>query len=88
LKEIGAQDVTLTDYGAVLATIPATVADQRATIALLAHVDTAPQLLTANVKPLVHRNYNGGTSSCPTIPPGVVAASNSPYLAKRSATTS
>ena len=27
LKEIGAQDVTLTDYGAVLATIPATVDD-------------------------------------------------------------
>ena len=30
LNEIGAQDVTLTDYGAVLATIPATVTDRRA----------------------------------------------------------
>jgi hypothetical protein len=34
LKEIGAQEVTLTDYGAVLATIPATVATSAPVIAL------------------------------------------------------
>jgi hypothetical protein len=33
LREIGAQDVSLTDYGAVLATIPATVATATPTIA-------------------------------------------------------
>ena len=43
LKEIGAQDVRLTDYGAVLATIPATVERKTPTVAFLAHVDTAPQ---------------------------------------------
>ena len=46
LNEIGAQDVRLTDYGAVLATIPATVTHKDGrdapTIALLAPVDTSP----------------------------------------------
>ena len=40
LRGIGAQDVTLTDYGTVLATVPATA--NGPTIGLLAHVDTAP----------------------------------------------
>ena len=59
LKQIGVQDVTLTDYGAVLASIPATVQAAAPTVALLAHVDTAPQFSGANVKPIVHRGYNG-----------------------------
>ena len=42
LSSIGAHDVQLTDYGVVLATIPATTAVLSPTIAFLAHVDTAP----------------------------------------------
>lgn len=42
LKAVGVHDVKLTDYGAVLATIPATVNHHVPTIAFLAHVDTAP----------------------------------------------
>jgi tripeptide aminopeptidase len=53
LKEIGAQDVTLTGYGAVLASIPATVQVAAPTIALLAHVETAPQFPGKDVKPIV-----------------------------------
>src|SRR5262245_47104475 len=60
LKEIGVEDVRLTDYGAVLATIPATVPTEAPTIAFLAHVDTAPQFSGTGVKPIVHRNYQGG----------------------------
>jgi tripeptide aminopeptidase len=59
LKEIGAQEVTLTAYGAVLASIPATVQADVPTVALLAHVDTAPQFSGTNVKPIVHRSYGG-----------------------------
>src|SRR5215510_2392862 len=43
LDALGAEDVRVTDYGAVLATIPATLAAGAPAIALLAHVDTAPQ---------------------------------------------
>ncbi|MCU0250660.1 MAG: hypothetical protein MUE61_10645 [Vicinamibacterales bacterium] len=53
LKEIGAQGVTLTGYGAVLASIPATVQVAAPTVALLAHVDTAPQVPGKDVKPIV-----------------------------------
>ncbi len=44
LEEIGAQDITLTDYGTVLATIPATADHTSPVMGLLAHVDTAPRL--------------------------------------------
>ncbi len=60
LEALGAADVTLTDYGCVLATIPATLPDADIpTVALLAHVDTAPAFNGVGVKPLVHRAYDG-----------------------------
>jgi len=87
LNEIGAQDVRLTDYGAVLATIPATVAHdvghKVATIALLAHVDTSPAYSGAGIKPLVHRNYQGGDIPLPDDPDQVLTYENSPYLKER-----
>ena len=60
LEAIGAQDVRLTEYGVVLATIPATTAVTAPTIAFLAHVDTAPQFNATGVRPIVHRHYDGG----------------------------
>ncbi len=60
LNELGAKDVTLTDSGYVLATLPATVATPNIpTVAFFAHVDTAPAFSGTNVKPVVHRNYDG-----------------------------
>jgi tripeptide aminopeptidase len=81
LREIGAQDVRLTDYGAVLATIPATVETGAPTVALLAHVDTAPGFNAIGVKPVVHRNYDGGAIRFPDAPDLVLSPENSPYLA-------
>jgi tripeptide aminopeptidase len=60
LKQLGASDVHLTDYGAVTATIPTTVDRSVPTIAFLAHVDTSPAFPASGVKPIVHRNYQGG----------------------------
>ena len=83
LNGIGAQDVRLTDYGAVLATIPATVKGDVPTIALLAHVDTSPAYSGAGIKPLVHRNYQGGDIHLPDDPEQVLTYENSPYLKER-----
>jgi tripeptide aminopeptidase len=83
LKEIGAQDVTLTPYGAVLATIPATVETEVPTIALLAHVDTAPQFSGKDVKPIVQRNYDGGDIVLPDDPEQVLSPQALPYLAQK-----
>ena len=83
LKSIGARDVTLTKYGAVLATIPATTNADAPTVALLAHVDTAPQFSGANVKPIVHRKYSGGEIVLPDNPEIVLSPKRSPYLATK-----
>jgi tripeptide aminopeptidase len=80
LKSLGAHDVRLTDYGAVLATIPATIDTDAPTVALLAHVDTAPQFSGTGVKPIVHRNYAGGDIVLPDNPGVVLSPQQSPYL--------
>ena len=83
LKEIGAQEVTLTDYGAVLATIPATIDTSAPVIGFLAHVDTAPAFHASGVKPLVHRAYDGGEIVLPDDPAQVRSPKQSPYLATK-----
>jgi tripeptide aminopeptidase len=83
LKTIGAQDVELTGYGAVLATVPATVSHHVPTIAFLAHVDTAPAFNATGVKPIVHRNYNGGDIVLPDDPEQVLSPSQFPYLGRK-----
>jgi tripeptide aminopeptidase len=83
LKEIGAQDVSLTPYGALLATIPATVETALPIIALLAHVDTTPQFSGTNVRPLVHRNYNGQDIVLPDDPSQVLSPKALPYLGQK-----
>jgi len=78
LQQIGAADVRLTDYGAVLATIPATA--EGPVIGLLAHVDTAPSFNATGVKPRVIRNYNGGPITYPDAPGLVLSPEEFPYL--------
>jgi tripeptide aminopeptidase len=81
LTSSGAQDVKLTEYGTVLATIPATINHRGApTLALLAHVDTAPQFTGSGVKPIVHRNYSGGEIRLPDGPGVVLSPAEFPYL--------
>jgi len=83
LTGIGASDARLTDYGAVLATIPATVAGPSPTVGFLAHVDTAPAFHASGVKPVVHRRYNGGTISFPDAPDLRLSPETSAYLGER-----
>ncbi|EAQ02297.1 peptidase T [Pseudooceanicola batsensis HTCC2597] len=81
LTHMGVQDVELTDYGVVLATIPGTAPGP--TIGLLAHVDTAPQFNATGVKPRVIRGYNGGDITYPDDPELVLSPENSPYLMEK-----
>jgi tripeptide aminopeptidase len=82
LTSMGAADVTLTDYGVVLATIPASAQTAAPTVAFLAHVDTSPQFSGTGVKPIVHRAYAGGDL---VLPDGdvVLSPTQFPYLASR-----
>jgi tripeptide aminopeptidase len=83
LRAIGAQDVTQTEYGAVLATIPATGVVEAPTIAFLGHVDTSPAFSGTNVAPIVHRNYDGGEIRYPDDPELVLSPGQFPYLASK-----
>ncbi|MCI5112260.1 MAG: peptidase T [Marivita sp.] len=79
LTEMGAQDVTKTPYGTVIATIPGTAPGP--TIGFLAHVDTAPQFNATGVKPRVIEGYNGGVITYPDDPDLVLDPTAFPYLA-------
>ncbi|HMN26966.1 MAG TPA: peptidase T, partial [Caldilineaceae bacterium] len=84
LEELGATDVRLTSYGCVLATIPATAGVSGApTVALLGHVDTAPQFSGTGVKPLVHRHYDGSPIVLPDDPTQVLTTEQLPYLGEK-----
>ncbi|MGJ5620284.1 peptidase T [Sulfitobacter sp. MF3-043] len=82
LHAIGAQDVMLTDYGVVLATVPATV-EGAPVMGWCAHVDTAPQFNATGVKPVVHRGYNGGDITFADAPDLKLSPENSPYLGQK-----
>ncbi len=83
LSAMGAADVRLTDYGVVLATIPATVHTPAPVVGFLAHVDTAPAYHAVGVKPVVHRGYNGGDITFADAPELKLSPANSPYLAEK-----
>ena len=59
LKAMGIKDVTLDKYGYVMATIPANTKKKIPVIGFIAHVDTAPDMSGANIKPQIIENYNG-----------------------------
>jgi tripeptide aminopeptidase len=66
LSELGAAEVQMTKHGYVMASIPANTRKRGVpTVAFLAHVDTAPDCSGKDVKPIVHRNYNGSVIKFP-----------------------
>jgi len=79
LLELGAAEVTLTEHGYVLATIPATSAAEVPVIAWCAHVDTAPNLPSA-AKPIVHRAYDGRPITLPDDPSQQLTIETTPHL--------
>ncbi|GHB31362.1 peptidase T [Pseudovibrio japonicus] len=83
LQEMGASDVELTDYGVVLATIPATVETDAPVVGLMAHVDTAPAYHAEGVKPRVHPAYDGSVITFPDNAELSLSPENSRYLGEK-----
>jgi tripeptide aminopeptidase len=80
VRTIGASDVTITEHGYVLATIPATTRKPAVpTVAWFAHADTATELPGA-AKPIVHRRYDGRPIVLPDDPAQVLSVETTPYL--------
>ncbi len=83
LTELGVEDVALTDYGALLATLPPHGGSEAPTVAFLAHVDTTESFNGFGVKPIVHRNYDGEPIVLPDDPEQIIAPEAFPYLAEK-----
>jgi tripeptide aminopeptidase len=81
LRDMGAVDVQLTDYGTVIATIPGTAPGPK--VGFLAHMDTAPQFNATGVKPRVIKGYNGGDITFPDAPGLTLSPREFPYLADK-----
>lgn len=60
LLELGLQDVILTEYGYVMAELPANTAEKQPVIGLIAHIDTSNEASGANVQMQIHPAYDGG----------------------------
>jgi tripeptide aminopeptidase len=81
LTDLGLADITMDEHGYVMATIPATTDKRVPTIGFIAHVDTSPEMSGQDVKPIVHRNYDGRDLILPDDPSAVLRAAEEPALA-------
>ncbi|QEH70329.1 peptidase T [Cellulosilyticum sp. WCF-2] len=59
-KALGLQDVSLDEYGYVMATLPSNVTYDTDIVGFIAHMDTVPDYSGKNVKPHVVKDYKGG----------------------------
>lgn len=82
LTALGASDVRLSESCVVYARIPSTLPAGRTapTVGFVAHVDTSPAVTGANVRPIVHRNYQGGDIVLPEDPSQVITVERHPIL--------
>ncbi len=80
LKDLGLEDVELTEHGYVFATLPANVDHPVPVIGLIAHVDTSPEVSGAGVNPVIHENYQGGDIVLPADTSQVIEYRNNPDL--------
>jgi tripeptide aminopeptidase len=83
LLALGIMDAELDEHGYVYATIPATSSKNLPTICFCAHVDTAPDCSGTNVKPILHKNWQGADIVLPDDNEVVVSSKNHPYLLDR-----
>ncbi len=81
LLGMGITDATTDEFGYVYATIPAN-SDKKniPVICFCAHVDTAPDCSGTNVKPILHRYYDGADIVLSDDTSQVLRMSDSPYL--------
>ena len=82
LKEIGAQNVRVSEFGIVYATVPGNLPDNSKVpvIGFISHMDTSPAVSGENVNPIFHKNYQGGDIVLPKDPTQVITVAKNPVL--------
>jgi tripeptide aminopeptidase len=82
LRDIGAQNVRVSEFGIVYATVPGNLADnsKAPVIGFISHMDTSPAVSGENVNVVIHKNYQGGDIVLPKDPTQVITVAKSPVL--------
>ena len=82
LTALGAQNVRVSEFGIVYATVPGNLADNSRVpvIGLIAHMDTSPAVSGENVNAIIHKNYQGGDITLPKDPTQVISVEKTPAL--------
>ena len=81
-EAMGLHDVECDCHGYVTATLPSNVNREVKTVGFIAHVDTSPEVSGANVKPIVHKNYQGNDIVLPDRNDVVIKFDDNPELAE------
>lgn len=80
LKAMGIVDSEMDSNGYVYAKIPSNLSYPVDTIFFCSHLDTSPDCSGANVKPLLHKNYQGQDLILPDDPRVIIKLENHPAL--------
>lgn len=81
LRSLGIADAEMDEWGYVFATIPSNSdRENLPTICFCSHMDTAPDCSGTNVKPLIHRKYDGTPIVLPDDSTQVITTEKHPYL--------
>jgi len=82
LTGLGAQNVRVSEFGIVYATVPGNLADnsKAPVIGFIAHMDTSPAVSGENVNAIIHKNYHGGDITLPKDPTQVITVDKTPAL--------
>jgi tripeptide aminopeptidase len=82
LNALGAQNVRVSEFGIVYATVPGNLADNSKVpvVGFIAHMDTSPAVSGENVNAIIHKNYQGGDITLPKDPTQVITVAKTPAL--------
>src|SRR5919106_235282 len=82
LTTLGAQNVRVSEFGIVYATVPGNLPNNSKVpvVGFIAHMDTSPAVSGENVNAIIHKNYQGGDIVLPKDPTQVIAVAKNPVL--------
>ncbi len=81
LKDLGIADAEMDEWGYVFGTVPSNSENKNLpTICFCSHMDTAPDCSGTNVKPIVHRNYDGTPIMLPDDETQIITTEKHTYL--------
>ena len=86
LKALGLEDAEMDDHGYVMATLSSNIPEDHPShgkvpvLALIAHVDTSPEVSGKGVKPNVIENYDGEDITLPGDDSVVISVEDNPHL--------